>query len=154
MFARTIVVATCLALLCALIYAGYASLQRYLAEVRCDALLKEAAKKADAAVHGRAKEFSNFIQIRSAGAKSLSEDLVSIPGSMAILECKFSSKDDECFDHYVVKKFGEHLFTQQELDRALRHALEAGTQDIELIENPPCQYDLRHLPPVQLQSRR
>jgi hypothetical protein len=132
---KTCVVAACLALLCALTYAGHSWLDRYLAQVRCEALLSEAMEKADAAVQGRALEFTTFVQVRSAGAKSLSEDLVSLSGSIAIIECKVSGNDDQCFEQFVVKKFGEHLFAPQELDRALRHSMEAGAQDIELIEN-------------------
>jgi hypothetical protein len=132
---KSFVAASCLAMLCAVSYAGYSWLDRYLAQARCEALLNEAMEKADAAVQGRALEFTTFVQVRSAGAKSLSEDLVSLSGSMAIIGCKVSGNDDQCFEQYVVKKFGEHLFAPQELDRALRHSMEAGAQDIELIEN-------------------
>jgi hypothetical protein len=132
---KAFVVSSCLALLCVLTYAGYSWAQRYLAQFHCDVLLNEAMEKADAAVQRRAMEFNKFIETRSAGATALSEDLVSISGSMAIIECKISSNDEECFVQFEVKKFGEHLFTPQELERALGHSLEAGAHDIEQIEN-------------------
>jgi hypothetical protein len=135
MTAKTFVTVACLTLFSVLAYIGFSAYQRYLLEARCDEMLQDAMRKADAVADARASEFGQFIEGRSSGVKPFSEELVSVAGSMTVIECKLPGAAEDCFQLYVVKKFGEHLFTQSALEGALKRAFAGGAQDIEMIEN-------------------
>ena len=119
----------------ALTYVGFAAYQQYRVEVECEALIDDAMKRADASVGRRLSEFATFVDSSKAGVKPFSEDIASLGGSVSAIRCKLPGASDECFQEYVVKKFGEHIFTPEAFGAALKRSIAGGSQDIEKIEN-------------------
>lgn len=133
--AKTIIALICLAVCFALALIGYKSYQHHLVQVRCEELVNEAMRKVDAVAEARALEFAQYIEKQQGGAKPFSEELVSMRGSVAAVECHLPGAATDCFQRYVEQKFGEHLFAPSAVGEAMVRALDGGAKDVDAIEN-------------------
>ena len=104
-------------------------------EAACRQHVDEARQKASKAITRRAAEFSDFINRRKSGANPFSDDLVSYSGKWRAVKPYLPFTDKEGHKKYVEEKFEQHIFTKQDLAKALKGAIERGVKDIESIQN-------------------
>ncbi len=95
----------------------------------------KAYQKASESITRRAAGFSTFINLRKSGVHPLSEDLVSLYGRWRAARPYLSFTDKEGHQKYVEEKFEQHIFTEQDLEAALKEAIKRSEKDIESIEN-------------------
>ena len=104
-------------------------------EQACRKHVGDAEAKAAEIIKQRATEFADFIDSRKSGAKPFSKDIVSWYGKWRAVKPYFPFTESEGHKDYVVKKFGEHIFTNEQLANAVKRAVEGGVKDLESIEN-------------------
>ena len=95
----------------------------------------EAYQKALKAITRRAVEFSDFIHSRKSGAKSFSEDLVSLYGKWRAISPYLPFTDKEGHKKYIEERFEQYIFTKQDLAVALKGTIKRSVKDVESIEN-------------------
>jgi hypothetical protein len=97
--------------------------------------IREADRKAADAISKRVSEFTSFIDSRKSGAKPFSEDVVSLKSKWLVFKSKFPFTDKDGHKNYIVQKFGQHIFTQEDLALAVKRTVEASIKDLDGIEN-------------------
>lgn len=101
----------------------------------CENRILEAKQKAAEAIARRADTFADFIQSRKSGAKSFSEEIVSLYGKWRAVKPFVPFTDKEGHKQYVEEEFANHIFTVQDLASVVKIAIEGGLKDIASIEN-------------------
>lgn len=104
-------------------------------EAACKKHVSEAEAKAASAIKRRASEFSDFIDSRKSGAKPFSKDIVGFYGKWRAVKPYLPFTKSDGHQEYVVGKFGEHIFTSEQLAASVKRAVEGSVKDLESIEN-------------------
>ena len=101
----------------------------------CRQHVREAEQKAAQAMVRRSSEFSDFINSRKGGAKPFSKDMISYAGRWLAVKPYLPFTKNDGHKKYVVEKFDQHIFTSEDLARAVKRAVEGSVKDLDGIEN-------------------
>lgn len=104
-------------------------------QAACQQHVRDADRKAAEAIAKRADDFASFIRSRKAGSKPFSKDIVSLYGKWRAVSPYLPFTDKDGHKEFVVKKFGQHIFTAADLASAVKLAVEGSVKDLEGIEN-------------------
>ena len=97
--------------------------------------IRDADRKAVNAISKRVSEFTSFIDSRKSGAKPFSADVVSFKSKWLVIKSKLPFTDKDAHRNFIVQKFNQHIFTQEDLALAVKRTVEASIKDLEGIEN-------------------
>lgn len=104
-------------------------------EAACEVHIQNAERRVAVAISERARSFAKFIESKKTGAKPFSEEVVSYKGQWAAIKAKLPRTNVDGHKQYVAEKFSQHLFTSEELERAMKASINGGMSDILRIEN-------------------
>lgn len=104
-------------------------------EAACRKEVREADARAAQSIARRSAELREFINSRKSGAGPFSQDIVSWYGKWRAVKPYLPFTKSDGHREYVMEKFGQHIFSNEDLGGAVRRAVDGSIKDLETIEN-------------------
>lgn len=101
----------------------------------CKQHVRDADRKAAAAIAKRSQAFAGFIESKKPGANPFSKKIVTLYGKWRAVKPYLPFTREHGHEEFIAYEFAQNIFSEAELATAIKLSIEGSIKDIESIEN-------------------